>query len=39
MQAGGIVETGTHQQLLAAGGMYAQLYRSTDNGLIGDDAS
>ncbi len=39
MQAGSIVETGTHQQLLAAGGMYAQLYRSTDNGLIGDDAS
>jgi ATP-binding cassette, subfamily B, bacterial MsbA len=39
MQAGSIVETGTHQRLLAAGGMYAQLYRSTDNGLIGDDAS
>jgi ABC-type transport system involved in Fe-S cluster assembly fused permease/ATPase subunit len=39
MQAGSIVETGTHQSLLAAGGMYAQLYRSTDSGLIGNDVS
>jgi subfamily B ATP-binding cassette protein MsbA len=39
MQTGSVVETGTHQQLLAAGGMYAQLYKSTDNGLIGDNAS
>jgi ABC-type transport system involved in Fe-S cluster assembly fused permease/ATPase subunit len=39
MQAGSIVETGTHQNLLAAGGMYAQLYSATNNGLIGDDAS
>jgi subfamily B ATP-binding cassette protein MsbA len=39
MQAGGIVETGTHQGLLASGGMYAQLYRSKDSALIGDDAS
>jgi subfamily B ATP-binding cassette protein MsbA len=39
MQTGSIVETGTHQDLLSAGGMYAQLYRSTQNGLIGDDAS
>jgi ABC-type multidrug transport system fused ATPase/permease subunit len=34
MQAGSIVETGTHQQLLAAGGMYAQLYKSTDKDLL-----
>jgi subfamily B ATP-binding cassette protein MsbA len=39
MQAGSILETGTHQNLLAAGGMYAQLYSATNNGLIGDDAS
>jgi subfamily B ATP-binding cassette protein MsbA len=35
MQAGSIVETGTHTQLMAQGGAYAALYtvaaRSTDN--------
>jgi subfamily B ATP-binding cassette protein MsbA len=35
MQAGGIVETGTHSQLMAKGGAYAALYQvaaqSTDN--------
>ena len=39
MQAGSIVEMGPHQSLLAAGGVYAQLHKSTDNGLIGDNAS
>ena len=39
MQAGSIVEMGPHQTLLAAGGVYAQLHKSTDNGLIGDNAS
>jgi subfamily B ATP-binding cassette protein MsbA len=39
MQAGSIVEMGSHQSLLAAGGVYAQLHKSTDNGLIGDNAS
>ena len=38
MQAGSIVETGTHMQLLQAGGVYAQLYKSTDNGLMPDAA-
>ena len=28
MQAGTIIEQGTHQDLLAAGGSYAELYRS-----------
>ena len=36
MQAGSIVETGTHQTLLAKGGIYAQLYKSTDSELISD---
>jgi ABC-type multidrug transport system fused ATPase/permease subunit len=27
MQAGGIVETGTHSQLMAKGGAYAVLYQ------------
>jgi len=35
MQAGSIVETGTHSQLMAQGGAYATLYQvaaqSTDN--------
>ena len=39
MQAGSIVEMGSHQSLLAAGGVYAQLHKATDNGLIGDNAS
>ena len=39
MQAGSIVEMGHHQSLLAAGGVYAQLHKSTDNGLIVDAAS
>ena len=39
MQAGSIVEMGAHASLLAAGGMYAQLYKSTDNGLIADAVS
>ena len=39
MQAGSIVEMGPHQSLLAAGGVYAQLHKSTDNGLIVDAAS
>jgi len=39
MQAGSIVETGSHLSLLESGGVYAQLYRSNNNALIGDDAS
>ncbi len=38
MQAGNIVETGTHQSLLADSGIYAQLCKSTSNGLIEDGA-
>ena len=38
MQAGCIVETGTHQSLLADSGIYAQLCKSTSNGLIEDGA-
>ena len=38
MQAGQIVETGSHAALMAAGGAYAQLYKSAEHGLI-DDAT
>jgi subfamily B ATP-binding cassette protein MsbA len=34
MQAGRIVETGSHAQLMAAGAVYAQLYQSAEHGLI-----
>ena len=36
MQAGQIVETGSHVQLIASGGMYAQLYKSAEHGIIED---
>jgi ATP-binding cassette, subfamily B, bacterial MsbA len=39
MQAGGIVEMGTHQSLLDISGTYAQLYQSSNNGLIADVSS
>ena len=39
MQAGQIVETGSHATLMAAGGAYAQLYKSAEHGLINDEAA
>ena len=39
MQAGQIVETGSHAALMAAGGAYAQLYKSAEHGLINDEAA
>ena len=39
MQAGQIVETGSHAALMAAGGAYAQLYKSAEHGLIDDQTA
>ena len=36
MEAGAIVEQGTHDELLAAGGAYARLYRSQFAGAVAD---
>ena len=38
MNHGDIVETGTHEELLAAGGFYADLYNSQFVGVINNDA-
>ena len=36
MEAGSIVETGSHQQLLAADGLYARLWRRQSGGFLGE---
>jgi ATP-binding cassette subfamily B protein len=38
MADGDIVEKGTHEELMAAGGAYHDLYQSQFSGAIGDDA-
>jgi ATP-binding cassette subfamily B multidrug efflux pump len=37
MQAGQIVEQGNHTELLAAGGAYADLYRSQFSGAVEEE--
>jgi ATP-binding cassette subfamily B multidrug efflux pump len=37
MDQGRIVETGTHAQLIAAGGLYARLWTHQSGGFLGDD--
>ena len=38
MQAGGIVEMGTHTQLMASNGVYTQLHASAHSGLMGESS-
>ena len=37
MDAGRIVEEGTHAQLLAAGGLYARLWAHQSGGYLGEE--
>ena len=37
MEHGRIVETGDHQSLLAAGGIYARLWAHQSGGFLGDE--